>query len=47
MRGATPFARAMELFTVARSRRALYASQMVMLAQQMCGASRANGHNAL
>ena len=27
----------MELFTIPRCRRALYASQMVMLAQQMCG----------
>lgn len=39
MRAPNAFARAMELFTIPRCRRALYASQMVMLAQQMCGSA--------
>ncbi|VDB95914.1 unnamed protein product [Peniophora sp. CBMAI 1063] len=37
IRAATFFARAMELFTIPRVRRATVASGVVMLAQQMCG----------
>lgn len=33
------FTRFVELFTIPRNRRALYASGIVMLAQQMCGST--------